>query len=58
MHGVLENEGVDVAYAEVVDPATLLPSHDDETGSRRALVAGFIDGVRLLDNGPVSIVGG
>ena len=24
---------------------------------RRALVAGFVDGVRLIDNGPVSIVG-
>ena len=58
MHQVLEDEGVDVAYAQVVDLATLLPSHDDESGPRRALVAGFIDGVRLLDNGPVSIVGG
>ncbi len=57
MREVLENEGVEVAYAEVVDPATLLPSGDDETGRRRALVAGFIDGIRLLDNGPVSIVG-
>ena len=58
MHEVLENEGVDVAYTEVVDPATLLASNDFETGPRRALVAGYIDGVRLLDNGPVSIVEG
>ncbi|MCU1362886.1 MAG: pantothenate synthetase [Acidimicrobiaceae bacterium] len=57
MHEVLENEGVEVAYAEVVDPLTLLPSSDAESGPRRALVAGFVDGVRLLDNGPVSIVG-
>jgi pantoate--beta-alanine ligase len=58
MHEAMERAGVDVAYAEVVDPATLLPSTDFETGPRRALVAGFIDGVRLLDNGPVSIVEG
>jgi pantoate--beta-alanine ligase len=49
--------GVDVAYADVVDPATLVPSRDDETGERRALVAGLVEGVRLLDNGPVRIVG-
>jgi pantoate--beta-alanine ligase len=58
MHEVMEEVGVDVAYAEVVDPSTLLPSNDFETGPRRALVAGFIDGTRLLDNGPVSIVEG
>jgi pantoate--beta-alanine ligase len=58
MHETLENDGVEVAYAEVVDPATLLASNDFETGPRRALVAGYIDGVRLLDNGPVSIVEG
>jgi pantoate--beta-alanine ligase len=58
MHEAMERAGVDVAYAEVVDPATLLPSNDFETGPRRALVAGFIDGIRLLDNGPVSIVEG
>ena len=58
MHEALESDGVEVAYAEVVDPATLLPSNDFETGPRRALVAGYIDGVRLLDNGPVSIVEG
>jgi pantoate--beta-alanine ligase len=57
MHEVIESAGVEVAYAEVVDPATLLLSHDDETGPRRALVAGFVEGTRLLDNGPVSIVG-
>ncbi|HVA70283.1 MAG TPA: pantoate--beta-alanine ligase [Acidimicrobiales bacterium] len=49
--------GVDVAYADVVDPATLVPSRDDESGERRALVAGLVEGVRLLDNAPVRIVG-
>ncbi|HEY5266380.1 MAG TPA: pantoate--beta-alanine ligase [Acidimicrobiales bacterium] len=52
----LDAAGVDVAYAEVVDPRTLAPSGDDETGERRALVAGFVEGVRLIDNGPVKIV--
>ncbi len=49
--------GVEVAYAEVVEPATLLPARDDQTGARRALVAGWVEGVRLLDNAPVTISG-
>jgi pantoate--beta-alanine ligase len=57
MRTILDDAGVDVAYAEVVDPRTLRPSGDDESGPRRALVAGFVDGVRLIDNGPVTIVG-
>jgi pantoate--beta-alanine ligase len=54
---ILEGAGVEVAYAEVVDPATLVPSRENETGERRALVAGFVEGTRLLDNGPVDVVG-
>ena len=57
LRSVLEDAGVEVAYVEVVDPSTLVPSRDDETGKRRALVAGFVEGIRLLDNGPVEIVG-
>jgi len=57
LRGVLEEAGVDVAYAEVVDPSNLLPSRNGETGERRALVAGFVEGIRLLDNGPVEVVG-
>jgi hypothetical protein len=41
MREVLENAGVDVAYAEVVDPATLLPSNDFESGDLASLVAGI-----------------
>ena len=52
--GILDR---DVAYADVVDPSTLLPSSDEETGERRALVAGVVEGVRLLDNAPVEIKG-
>ena len=57
MRAVLDDAGVAVAYADVVDPVTLAPLGDDETGERRALVAGFVEGVRLIDNGPVDVVG-
>jgi pantoate--beta-alanine ligase len=57
MREVMEEHGIEVAYADVVDPATLLPSNDDESGPRRALVAGFVEGIRLLDNAPISILG-
>ncbi|MFI5036583.1 MAG: pantoate--beta-alanine ligase [Acidimicrobiales bacterium] len=55
MHEVLADARVEVAYAEVVDPGSLAPTHDDETGERRALVAGLVEGVRLIDNGPVTV---
>lgn len=57
LRAVLEEAGVDVAYAEVVNPSTLVPSRDDETGERRALLAGYVEGIRLVDNGPVDVVG-
>lgn len=57
LRSVLEEEGVDIAYADVVDSATLVSSRDGDAGERRALVAGFVDGIRLLDNGPVQLVG-
>jgi pantoate--beta-alanine ligase len=57
LRAVLEEAGVDVAYAEVVNPSTLAPSRDDETGGRRALLAGYVEGIRLVDNGPVDVVG-
>ncbi len=56
MRTILDDSGVEVAYVDVVDPTTLESTSDDEVGCRRALVAGFVDGVRLLDNGPVSVV--
>ena len=58
MRSIMESHGIDVAYAEVVDPITLAMTRDDEHGERRALVAGVIDGVRLIDNGPVTVQGG
>jgi pantoate--beta-alanine ligase len=57
MRTILDDAGVDIAYADVVDQATLAPSGDDETGERRALIAGYVEGVRLIDNGPVHVVG-
>jgi pantoate--beta-alanine ligase len=57
MRTILDDAGVDIAYADVVDPASLAPSGDEETGERRALVAGYVEGVRLIDNGPVHVVG-
>jgi pantoate--beta-alanine ligase len=55
MRDVLSSAGVETLYAVVVDPITLVPSGDDESGPRRALVAGIVDGVRLIDNAPVTL---
>jgi pantoate--beta-alanine ligase len=55
MRAVMGDAGVEVAYAEVADPADLRPSGDDESGERRALVAGVVEGVRLIDNAPVTV---
>jgi pantoate--beta-alanine ligase len=57
MRATMMSAGVSVDYAEVVDPETLAPSGDDESGARRALVAGVVDGVRLIDNGQVTLEG-
>jgi pantothenate synthetase len=53
----LESADVDVVYAEVVDPATFESSSDAHSGDARALVAAIVDGVRLIDNGPVLLKG-
>ena len=58
MRAVLVAAGVDVAYAEVVDPASLAPLGDEYVGEGRALLAGLVEGVRLLDNGPVRVIRG
>ena len=55
MRESLEVAGVAVDYAEVVDPLTLSRTGDDEVGERRALVAGTIEGVRLIDNAAVFV---
>lgn len=58
LRATLEASGVEVSYCDVVDPATLAPAGEDEVGERRALVAGTVEGVRLLDNAVVPIVKG
>jgi len=58
LRAALDEADVAVAYAEVVDPLTLAPSRDGESGEGRALVAGIIEGVRLIDNGPVTLTSG
>ena len=58
MRSTMEAAGVVVGYAEVVDPATLGPLDDGYAGPARALVAGVVDGVRLIDNRGVELRGG
>ncbi len=55
MARVMAEAGVEVAYAEVVDPASLEPCDDSARGRRRALVAGYVEGVRLIDNDEVEV---
>jgi pantothenate synthetase len=51
----MQDAGVLVTYADVVDPVTFVPTCDHERGERRALVAGVVEGVRLIDNAPVVV---
>jgi len=55
MREQMQDAGVQVAYADVVDPVSFLPTRDDEGGERRALVAGVVDGVRLIDNAAIVV---
>jgi len=50
MRAILSEAGVEVAYAVVRDAETLLAPRDDRP--RRALIAGTVGGVHLLDNAP------
>ena len=53
---VLEEARVEVAYVEIVDPVGFEPASDRSSGEYRAMLAGVVDGVRLIDNGPVTLV--
>ncbi len=57
MRASLEAAGVHVAYAEVVDPVHLRALSDHESGVARALLAGWVEGVRLIDNAEVRVEG-
>ena len=52
----LRSADLDIDYAEVVDPVTFAACTDDDAGMRRAMVAARVDGVRLIDNGPVTLL--
>lgn len=55
MRALMQDAGVQVAYADVVDPVTFVPTRDDEDGERRALVAGIVESIRLIDNASVVV---
>jgi pantoate--beta-alanine ligase len=55
LRALLLDARVDVVYADVVNPVTFVPSSDDDRGEARALVAANVDGVRLIDNGTVTL---
>ena len=55
MRTILKSGGAEIVYAEVVDNISLRPADDSEAGEYRAIITATIDGVRLLDNGPVTI---
>jgi pantoate--beta-alanine ligase len=55
MRTILRSGGAEIVYAEVVDNITLRPADDSQAGEYRAIITATIDGVRLLDNGPVTI---
>lgn len=57
LRATLAEATLDVDYADVVDPVTFASSSDADTGDARALVAADVDGVRLIDNGPVRLKG-
>ena len=50
MRDEMRVDDVQVAYADVVDETTLASLDDRYRGRARALVAGTLDGVRLIDN--------
>ena len=55
MRTILRAAGAEIVYAEIVDNITLRPADDSQAGDFRAIITAKIDGVRLLDNGPVTI---
>jgi pantoate--beta-alanine ligase len=50
MNDVMTSVGVEVAYADIVDTTTLRSLGDEDRVVGRAMVAGFVEGVRLIDN--------
>lgn len=50
MRGVLESAGIEVEYATIRDAQHLMRIPDDDASPRRALIAGRLGSVRLIDN--------
>jgi pantoate--beta-alanine ligase len=57
LRATLDSAHLDVDYVEIVDPVTFRVTNDGDSGEARALVAAVVDGVRLIDNGPVLLKG-
>lgn len=55
MAEVMTSAGVHVAYADIVDETTLSPVADGDQVLARALVAGIVEGVRLIDNDEIDL---
>ena len=55
MTRVMSDAGVDVAYADIVDVRSLRPLDDDARVVARVVVAGVIEGVRLIDNDEIDL---
>ena len=53
MDDVMRASGVEVAYADIVHATSLEALGDGASGVARAMVAGFVEGVRLIDNAEV-----
>jgi pantoate--beta-alanine ligase len=53
MREVLDEAQIQTAYAEIVHPTNFVVAHDGDEGEFRALIAGIVEGVRLIDNAPV-----
>lgn len=58
LRATLDEAALAVEYADVVDARRLLAMDDDASGPARAAVAAVVEGVRLIDNGPVELVKG
>jgi pantoate--beta-alanine ligase len=55
MRDVLDEAQVQTAYAQIVHPTTFAVADDGDEGEFRALIAGIVEGVRLIDNAPVAL---
>ncbi|HQT98897.1 MAG TPA: pantoate--beta-alanine ligase [Acidimicrobiales bacterium] len=58
LRATLDEAALAVEYADVVDSHHLRAMGDDASGPARAVVAAVVEGVRLIDNGPVELVKG